>query len=346
MASPAANSPGLDRAALASYLSERLAGDWSELKIDQFVGGQSNPTYLLTAGDHRYVLRKRPHGMLLPSAHAIDREYRVMSALKASAVPVPATRLFCTDTSLLGTTFFVMDYVAGRVARSTLLPDETRQGRAAIYDAMNATLAALHTVDVASAGLQDFGRAAGYYGRQIKRWTEQYRISQTASIEPMERLIEWLPRHLPPDLAVSIVHGDFRLENLILDAEQPRVLAVLDWELSTLGDPLGDLAYNCLPWHLPQSVLGGLLDTDIGAAGIPTEEAYLAQYCRRTGRDGIDNWHFYIAFALFRLAAIMQGVLRRALDGNANSPDAEQRGRHYVTCAETGWNAIVRARAA
>lgn len=346
MTAPPASAPAIDTAALAKYLADRLDGDWSGMRLEPFVGGQSNPTYLVTAGVHRYVLRKRPHGTLLPSAHAIDREYRVMSALKQTAVPVPAMRVFCEDTALLGTTFFVMDHVAGRVVKDTSLPDETPGNRAAIYDAMNATLAALHTVDVAKAGLADYGRPAGYYGRQVKRWTEQYRATQTATVDAMERLIAWLPHHLPPDLGVGVVHGDFRLENLILHPTAPRVLAVLDWELSTLGDPLGDLAYNCLPWNLPPSAFRGLLGTPYEAAGIPTEAAYLDQYCRRTGRSGIADWHFYVAFALFRLAAILQGVLKRALDGNASSPDAMERGKRYVACAEAGWQAIVRAGAA
>lgn len=344
--SPSISSPALDAKALAVYLAERLDGNWADLRIEQFVGGQSNPTYLLTAGSRRYVLRKRPHGTLLPSAHAIDREYRVMSALAETGVPVPAVRLFCTDTAILGTTFFVMDYVAGRVAKDNAVPGETAANRAAIYDAMNATLAALHTVDVARAGLSDYGRPAGYYGRQVKRWTEQYRVTQTGSVEEMERLIEWLPQHLPPDFGVSIVHGDYRLENLILHPTEPKVLAVLDWELSTLGDPLGDLAYNCFPWHLPPRVFHGLKGTPFTASGIPSEADYLAAYCRRTGRAGIDDWHFYVAFALFRLAAILQGVLKRALNGNASSPDAKERGSHYVDCAQAGWHAIVGANAA
>ena len=344
--SPSTTSPGLDVKALGAYLAAHLDGQWADLRIEQFVGGQSNPTFLLTAAGRRYVLRKRPHGALLPSAHAIDREYRVMSALAATGVPVPSMRLFCEDTSILGTTFFVMDHIAGRVVKDTTMPGETAPNRTAVYDAMNATLAALHTVDVATVGLSDYGRPVGYYGRQVKRWTEQYRATQTGSVDEMEHLIEWLPRHLPPDLGVSIVHGDYRLENLMLHATEPRVLAVLDWELSTLGDPLGDLAYNCLPWHLPPTVFHGLLGTEFAAAGIPSEGEYLAAYCRRTGSEDIAGWHFYIAFALFRLAAILQGVLKRALDGNASSPDARERGSQYVDCARAGWQAIVRANAA
>ncbi|MGF7159395.1 aminoglycoside phosphotransferase (APT) family kinase protein [Rhodoligotrophos appendicifer] len=329
---------------LAAYLEPRLDGDWSALQVKPFVGGQSNPTFLLQAGSRPYVLRKRPGGTLLPSAHAIDREYRVMSALQGTAVPVPMMRLFCNDDTILGTTFFVMDYVAGRVLKEPALPGFTVDERKATYEAMNAAIAALHRIDIADAGLADYGRPQGYYARQVKRWTEQYRASETETLADMEELISWLPANLPEEGPAALVHGDFRLENLILDEASPRVLAVLDWELSTLGDPLGDLAYHCLPWHLPPHAFGGLAGCDISASGIPSEEEYLAAYCRRTGRAAIVNWHFYVAFALFRLAAILQGVLKRALDGNAASPDARERGALAGTCAACGWAAVVNAK--
>ncbi|WP_205042095.1 phosphotransferase [Rhodoligotrophos defluvii] len=334
----------LDRAALATYLAPRLAGDWRDLEITPFTGGQSNPTFLLRAGAEQYVLRKRPPGPLLPSAHAIDREYRVMQALANTAVPVPRLHVFCEDEAILGTTFFVMDYVPGRVIKQPDLPGVSRQQRAATYEAMAACLAALHTVDLNAAGLADYGRPQGYYARQVKRWTEQYRASETRTIPEMEELIAWLPTNLPQEGPASLVHGDFRLENLILHPSESTILAVLDWELSTLGDPLGDLAYSCLPWHLPPHAFGGLKSRDLENTGIPQEADYLQAYCRRTGRSHIDQWHFYVAFALFRLAAILQGVFKRALDGNAASPEARQRGALASVCAGAGWAAIMDSR--
>jgi aminoglycoside phosphotransferase (APT) family kinase protein len=339
MSNSSSSSPaGFDRKRLVSCLAGRLDGDWDKLDVVRFVGGQSNPTFLLKAGDSRYVLRKKPDGNLLPSAHAVDREYRVMSALAGTDVPVPAMRLFCEDPEIIGTPFFVMDFVEGRVVRDAALPQASAGERAATFEAMGAAIAALHNVDVNAAGLSDYGRPEGYYSRQIARWTKQYRASETERIEPMESLIEWLPGNLPKDERPALVHGDFRMENLILHPREPRVLAVLDWELSTLGDPLGDLAYNCLPWHLPPHAFGGFIGRDL--PGLPEESAYLAAYCKRTGRDGIDGWHFYVAFALFRLAAILQGVYRRALDGNAASPDAMERGRLAGLCAERGWQEV------
>ncbi len=344
LTTPKASPAALDGAALAAYLAPRLEGDWRDLEITPFTGGQSNPTFLLRAGDRHYVLRKRPPGPLLPSAHAIDREYRVMQALRTTPVPVPRLHLFCEDETILGTTFFIMDYVAGRVIKEPELPGLSPQERAATYDAMAACLAALHQVDLNAAGLADYGRPQGYYARQVKRWGEQYRASETHSIAEMEELIAWLPANLPAEGPASLVHGDFRLENLILHPSEPKILAVLDWELSTLGDPLGDLAYNCLPWHLPPHAFGGLKGRDLAGSGIPREADYLQAYCRLTGRSHIDQWHFYVAFALFRLAAILQGVFKRALDGNAASPDARQRGALASVCAQAGWAAIVEAR--
>lgn len=331
-----------DPSALAAYLKGRLPGDWSALVLTPFVGGQSNPTFLVQAGEARYVLRKRPHGPLLPSAHAIDREYRVMAALRNSDVPVPAMRLFCEDVSIIGTTFFLMDYVPGRVHKTPALPGLSAPERARCYDEMNKAIASIHSVDIATAGLSDYGRAEGYYARQVKRWTEQYRATELEPMPAMEHLIAWLPQHLPAATTAALVHGDVRFENLIFN-ETGRITAVIDWELSTLGDPLGDLAYNCMQWHLPPEAFGGIAGTSIAGTGIPSEADYLATYCRRTGRAEIADWHFYVAFALFRLAAIMQGVLRRALDGNASSPDAEDRGRRAPIVAAAGWNAVVQA---
>ncbi|WP_211907346.1 phosphotransferase family protein [Pikeienuella piscinae] len=329
-------SPALNADALVAYLRSRLPGDWNALRIERFSGGQSNPTFRLEAGQETYVLRKRPEGPLLPSAHAIDREYRVMGALRASAVPVPAMKLFCADETVIGASFFVMEHVAGRVVKEPALPDVAPADRAATYDAMNAALAAVHNVDLEAAGLADYGRPAGFYSRQIKRWSQQYRASETETIPAMDALIAWLPERLPATERAALVHGDFRLENLILHPERPEVSAVLDWELSTLGDPLGDLAYNCLPWRLPPRAFGGLMERDLAGSGIPTEAEYVANYCRRTGRNGIEGWNFYVAFALFRMAAILQGVLKRSLEGNAASPEAAARGALAGLCAEAG----------
>jgi aminoglycoside phosphotransferase (APT) family kinase protein len=327
---------------LVAFLRDKLEGDWTNVQLRQFVGGQSNPTFRIDAGERSYVLRKKPGGKLLPSAHAIEREYRVMAALRDHGVPVPAMRLLSDDESVVGTPFFVMDFVPGRVIADPAVPGVALAERAAIYDAMGMTIAAVHSVDLAAAGLSDFGRPRGFYPRQVKRWTEQYRASETETIPAMEKLIAWLPEHLPPDGTPSLVHGDLRLENLLIHPIEPRVVAVLDWELSTLGDPLGDLAYNCLPWHLPPEAFGGLVGRAGECAGLPSEAEYLARYCARTGRAGIDGWNFYVAFALFRLAAILQGVLKRALAGNSSSPDALDRGRLAGVCATAGWAAAVR----
>jgi aminoglycoside phosphotransferase (APT) family kinase protein len=323
----------LDTAALAPYLAKHLPGDWATLAAEQFVGGQSNPTFRLDAGAESYVLRKKPPGVLLPSAHAIDREYRVLRALGGSKVPVPRALHYCEDASLIGTPFYIMDYVAGRVFRDPRLPGLAEAERAAIYDAMNEVAAQLHALDVGAAGLADFGRPDHYLTRQIERWMKQYRASETRTLPAMERLIEWLPRHMPATSAVALVHGDLRLENMVFDAREPRLLAVLDWELATLGDPLADLAYNCLPWRLPARAFGGMRD-EILCAGIPNESAYTGAYFRRTGSAHLADWRFYLAFALFRLAAILQGVLRRALDGNGASTDAVERGLLGEVCAE------------
>jgi len=328
---------------VAAYLNGKLPGEWDRLSVSQLVGGQSNPTFLLTAGAHRYVLRTRPPGSLLRSAHAIDREYRVLNALRNTGVPVPYSHLYCDDGDILGTDFYVMDYVPGRVFRNPLLPELSPSERSAVYDSMNATIANLHSADAAALGLADFGRPGNYYARQIDRWTQQYRATEIDRIPSMECLIEWLPHNIPPSDRAGLVHGDFRLENLIFHPTEPRVVAVLDWELSTLGDPLGDLAYNCLPWRLPPQAFGGLAGVDLHRSGVPGEQAYLSLYCRRSGLHEVASWPFYVGFALFRLAAILQGVLNRALAGNASSPDAEQRGRLAPLCADAGWRTVARA---
>jgi aminoglycoside phosphotransferase (APT) family kinase protein len=306
-------------------------GDELEAGIDYFRGlreiskfntGQSNPTYLLTADSGKYVLRAKPPGTLLKSAHQVDREFRVMRALSGSGVPVPAMLYLSQEESSIGRMFFVMEYLDGRIFWQPDLPECDIGERGAIYDAMNEVLAALHNVDVEAVGLQDFGKPGSYFARQLSRWTKQYRASETQTIGDMDRLIQWLEDHLPEDDGqVSLVHGDYRIDNMIFALDAPTVMAVLDWELSTLGHPLADLAYQCMQWRLPHDTgfrgLGGL---DRTAIGLPTEEEYVSAYCSRRNIAGIDNWNFYLAFSFFRLAAILQGVLKRALDGNASNP--------------------------
>lgn len=329
-----------DERRLEEYLTSHVAGFTGPLSVRQFRGGQSNPTYHLGAGDKEYVLRRKPPGKLLPSAHAVDREYRAMSALQATGVPVPRTYVLCEDASVVGTMFYLMSYVPGRVFRDPSAPGVTAQERRAIFDDMSAVLATLHQVDRQAVGLDTFGRSANYCARQIYRWSEQYRASETEKIEAMERLMEWLPTHVPEADETTIVHGDYRLGNLIIHPTEPRIAAVLDWELCTLGHPLADLAYNCLPFRLPRVEIDGLVGLDLPALGIPSEEAYVEAYCRRTGRPGIPRWNFYVAFAMFRIAAISQGIMGRVIAGTANDPDARLRGERARPLAETAWTVV------
>lgn len=341
---PVTRAHRFDERRLADYLSARgLDGFRGGLMVRQYQGGQSNPTYRLDAGGRSLVLRKKPPGDLLPSAHLVEREYRVMQALADTGVPVPTMLLLCEDPAVIGQTFFVMEHVEGRVLPAPDLPEAASAAeRTAIYDAMNRTLARLHTVDWRAAGLSDFGKPVDYVARQISRWTRQYEAARHREIPAMEALIEWLPDQIPGCGAgreeTTIAHGDFRLDNMILHPTEPRVVALVDWELSTLGHPLADLAYNCMTYHLPRGVRWkGLDGVDRAALGIPSEEDYVAAYCRRTGRDGVPDWHFFMAFGLFRLAAICQGVYTRAMQGNASSRNAFEIGRKAPYLAETGW---------
>ncbi|RUW59855.1 phosphotransferase family protein [Mesorhizobium sp. M7A.F.Ca.US.008.03.1.1] len=316
--------PVLDQPALAPYLEANIPGFCRLAAIEKFKSGQSNPTYLLTAASGRYVLRAKPPGQLLKSAHQVDREFRVMSALAGTAVPVPAMLHLSAEDSPIGRMFYVMDFLDGRIFWDPALPEaRDNEERAAIYDAMNDTLAALHEVDVETVGLGDFGRPGSYFERQLARWTSQYRASETGTVADMDRLIAWLETHMPADDGrISLVHGDYRLDNLIFAPERPTVLAVLDWELSTSGHPFADIAYQCMQWRLPHaSGFRGLGGVDRSALGLPSEEDYVASYCRRRGLTGIGNWTFFLAFSFFRLAAICQGVFKRALDGNASNPE-------------------------
>jgi len=329
-----------DPARLEAWLRDHVAGYQGPLAIEQFGGGQSNPTYRLTTPSGRYVLRRKPPGKLLPSAHAVDREYRVITALGKVGFPVPRTYALCLDDAVIGTAFYVMDYVEGRVFWAPTLDELPRAERAAIYDAMNETIARLHGFDPAALGLADYGKPGNYVARQIDRWTRQYRASETEKIEPMDRLIDWLPHNVPPDDRTSVVHGDFRLDNMIFHPREPKVLAVLDWELSTLGNPLGDFAYHAMTWRLPPAAFRGLAGADLAALGIPVETAYRAAYCRRAGRQDIPHWDFYIAYNMFRLAAILQGIMGRVREGTAASLKAADAGARAKVLARLGWEQV------
>ena len=332
-----------DLAKLEAYLREHIDGFAGALEVEQFKGGQSNPTFRLSAGGKRYVLRRKPPGKLLPSAHAVDREYRVMTALRDSDVPVPRTWCLCADESVIGTPFFVMDYVDGRIFWDPSLPGMNGPGRAAIFAEMNRVIAALHKIDLQALGLADYGKTGDYLARQIARWTKQYRASETEKIEAMERLIEWLPENIPADNETTIVHGDYRLDNLIFHPTDSRIAAVLDWELSTLGHPLADFAYHCMSWHVPGGgPFGGMSGLDLEALGIPFEAEHLAAYCRRVGRGPIDpdHWDFYIAYNMFRAAGIAQGIMGRVVDGTAASEHAAEVGRWARRMADLGWQQV------
>ena len=339
---PVGEAHRFDLAPLERWLGQHVEGYSGELSLEQFKGGQSNPTYLLEAGGRRYVLRRRPPGKLLPSAHAVDREYRVMTALAKTAVPVPRTHGLCEDAAVIGTAFYVMEHVPGRVLWDPALPGMTPAQRAAIFDEMNRVIAALHQVDPAAVGLGDYGRPNNYLARQIDRWSKQYRASETEKIAAMDSLIDWLPRHVPEGDETSIVHGDYRLDNMIWSPTEPRLLAVLDWELSTLGHPLADFSYHLMTWRVSPGEFRGLQGFDLASLGIPGEEDYVAAYCRRTGRGPIDaeRWAFYLAFNMFRLAGILQGVMARALQGNASSAQALEAGKRARPMAEAGWRQV------
>lgn len=325
----------LDEGRLEAYLANHLAGFTGPLTVRQFEGGQSNPTYLLEAGGRRWVMRKKPPGELLKSAHAVEREYRVMRALGPTDVPVPRVDLLCEDKSIIGTPFFVMDWVAGRIIMTPLesgLPPEELN---AIYRSYISVAAKLHAVDYEAVGLGDYGRPGNYFARQVNRWTEQYRAAETDPIPEMDQLIEWLPGNIPDDDSSSIVHGDFTIRNMVVSNESPEVIALLDWELSTIGHPIADLAYACQFFYNDE-----LSRDEIKALGVPEEQALIDLYCQQTGRSGVDNWPFYIAFCKFRLTSICQGVYKRGLDGNASSQTALEQRPHAETAARNGWAVV------
>ena len=333
----------VDSGALERYLSAHIKEFRGPLQVEQFEGGQSNPTYRLTAsGGSRFVLRRKPPGKLLPSAHAVDREFAITRALHATSFPVARPHLLCEDERVIGTPFFVTDYVEGRVFWEQSLPELSKEVRAPIWHEMCRLIATLHKTDYRTIGLETFGKPGNYCERQIARWSKQYRASETERIQAMDNLIEWLPRRVPPQTSDSIVHGDFRLDNMIFHPTKPEILAVLDWELSTLGDPLADFAYHCLSWHVPPGHFRGIAGLDIAALGLPTEQEHVTRYCQLTGRNEIDpaHWDFYIAYNLFRIAVILQGIMKRVVEGTAASARALDAGRRVKSMAEIGWKYV------
>ena len=347
------DSHAFDVAALQAHLAAHLPGFAGPLSVEQFKGGQSNPTYKLLTPGRAYVLRSKPGpaAKLLPSAHAIEREFRVMHALAGSDVPVAQMLLLCEDEAVIGRAFYVMEFMDGRVLWDQSLPGLTNAERGAIYDEMNRVIAALHQVDVGAAGLAGYGKPGNYFERQIGRWSKQYLASITETIDEMDRLIAWLPAHMPATALdssqVSVVHGDYRLDNLVFHKTEPRVIAVLDWELSTIGHPLADFSYHCMAWHIPPGTFRGIGGLDHAALGIPSEQDYVRRYCERTGRarpqDLAADWNFYLAYNLFRLASITQGIAKRVVDGIASSAQAKATGASTRPLAQMAWQFAERA---
>ena len=333
----------LDSEILEPYLEANVTGFSGLQGIQKFSDGQSNPTFKVTAASGQYVLRRQPPGKLLKSAHAVDREFRVQAALAGTDVPVARMYHLCEDPDVIGSMFYIMEYRDGRIFWDASIPEVGKAERSAIYDEMNRVLAALHQIDIEDAGLSDYGKPGSYFERQYVRWSAQYRSSEQRPIAAMESLIGWLGDNLPADDGrVSVVHGDYRLDNMIFDPVEPKIIALLDWELSTLGHPYADVGYQCMQLRLPAKVgsISGLRGNDLAELGIPTEDEYVASYCERTGIDGIDNFSFYVAFSFFRLAAIIQGVAKRAADGNASNKNAAQLGEYVEPMAELALEAI------
>ena len=328
---------------LTRWMEAHVAGFRGPLTLTRLTGGQSNPPWRIDAASGRYVLRQKPVGKVLPSAHQVDREFRVMQALGQTDVPVPRMLGLCTDDSVMGSMFFVMEHLEGRTLWDPRLPDMTPAQRGAIFEAMNDTIARISLVDPLAIGLGDFGRQGGYVERQVTRWSKQYRASETVRIEAMDRLIDWLPQNLPtaPE-EVRIAHGDFRLDNLMFHPTEPRVLGVLDWELATLGDPFADFAYNVMVWRIVPGIFRGLGGTDLAGSGIPTEDAYIDLWCRKTGRQRPANFDFYVILSLFRIAAIVQGIAKRAQEGTANDPKAAEMGKVAAPLADIAWAMVQR----
>lgn len=337
---PVAPHNAFDEARLARWMADKVAGFQGPMSVAQFKGGQSNPTFLLTANDHRYVLRRKPMGNLLPSAHAVDREFRVISALAPTEVPVAQAHALCEDTSVIGSMFYVMDHVEGRILWDPTLPGMTPAERSVHYKEMNRVMTTLHRLDPSALGLADYGRPGAYLERQVARWTRQYKAAETEPIAAADRLMDWLPRHMPAEGESRIVHGDYRLDNVIFHPTEPRIVAVLDWELSTLGDPLVDFAYHCMTWRMTAGHSRGLGDADLTALGIPSEADYRGQYMRDTGRSTPvpeAEWTYYLVFNMFRLVGILQGIAKRAEQGNAANASALETGKRARPLAEQAW---------
>jgi aminoglycoside phosphotransferase (APT) family kinase protein len=329
----------LNESSLAAWMREHIDGFTGPLSVERFAGGQSNPTYKLTTPARLYVLRRKPTGVLLAGAHAIEREVRVSRALETTGFPVAHVHALCFDDGVIGTHFYVMDYLEGRTYWDAELPDLLPSERSAHFSAMNRTLARLHTVDPREIGLQDFGRPGNYIERQVARWSRQYLADSGAGRDwHMDQLIDWLPRHLPSENETALVHGDFRCDNLIFHPTEPRILAVLDWELATLGDPRADFAYHALMYRLPAHIIAGLATVDLKAMRIPSEEQYLAEYCQLTDRSGIPEYNYFLAFSLFRLAAIFHGIRGRVARGTAASPQAMARAYYFPELASAAWS--------
>jgi aminoglycoside phosphotransferase (APT) family kinase protein len=334
-----------DEAALAGWMDTNVAGFAGPLTVEQFKGGQSNPTYKLITPGSSYVLRRKPPGLLLNGAHAVEREARVLTALGKAGFPVAHVHGLCTDDGVIGTWFYVMDMVDGRIFWDATIPEMSHVDRPAYFDAMNATMAALHSIDPDAIGLGDYGRGGNYFERQIRRWSKQYREDTEAGRDPnMDRLIAWLPAHIPDDGdRTAIVHGDFRIDNMIFHPTEPRVLAVLDWELSTLGHPFADFAYHAMMYRMPPHIVAGLAGSDIAALNIPSEQDYLAAYCARMGIATMPGYDFYVAFNFFRMAAIFHGIKGRLLRGTASSAQAQERVRVFPELAALAWTQAERA---
>ncbi|HJW54175.1 MAG TPA: phosphotransferase family protein [Burkholderiaceae bacterium] len=344
---PVSERQKFDLGAMQEYMRGHIDGFSGELAVEQFKGGQSNPTFKLSAGGRCYVLRTKPGpaARLLASAHAIEREFRVMDALHKAGFPAPRQYALCSDEAVIGRAFFLMEFVDGRVLWDQSLPGMTPAERGAHYDEMNRVLAQLHTIDYAAIGLADFGKPGNYFSRQIDRWTRQYKASETEPIEAMDQLIAWLPQHIPPGDETSIVHGDYRLDNMIFHPSEPRILALLDWELSTLGHPLADFSYHCMSWHIPPGQFRGIGGLDLKTLGIPAEQEYIARYCARTGRTiRQEDFAFYLAYNMFRMAGILQGVMKRHVEGLAASEEALKAGKAARPMAEMGWDYATGAR--
>ena len=348
---PVSPQHAFDEGKLAAFIRDQVTDFQGALTVSQFKGGQSNPTFLVQAGTQQYVLRRKPPGVLLPSAHAVDREFKVISALAGTDVPVAKAHALCQDPEVIGTDFYLMDYVPGRIFWDPKLPDVAAADRPALYDELNRVIAALHRVNYQAVGLGDYGKPGEYLARQVARWTKQYRAAETERIEAVDKLIEWLPANLPVGDETSIVHGDYRFDNVIFHPTEPRILAVLDWELSTLGHPLVDFAYHCMTWRMDGSTgrgLGDLTPEQMAQMMIPSESDYVKRYCARTGRDGIPerDWSYYMVFNMFRLTGILQGVMKRALQGNAASAEALATGKRARPLAEQAWRMVEQMRAA